>query len=145
MANIKSAKKRILVSERNAERNKAIKSGVKTSVKKVYAAIESGDKAAAQTALTDATKTIDITVSPEQFIPGMNFGAWFFESGEMIPGLTGGEYSFIVIDAPTGIDTITQNEEKKATEVIYDIYGQKVKSMEKGRIYITGGKKVIAK
>ena len=63
MANIKSAKKRILVSERNAERNKAITSGVKTSVKKVYAAIESGDKAAAQTALTDATKTIDMATS----------------------------------------------------------------------------------
>ena len=93
----------------------------------------------------DAIKTIDITVSPEQFIPGMYFGAWFFESDGMIPGLTGGEYSFSVIDAPTGIDTITQNEEKKATEVTYDIYGQKVKSMEKGRIYITGGKKVIAK
>ena len=65
MANIKSAKKRILVSERNAERNKAIKSGVKTSVKKVYAAIESGDKAATQTALTDATKTIDMSTSRE--------------------------------------------------------------------------------
>ncbi|MCR4750597.1 MAG: 30S ribosomal protein S20 [Lachnospiraceae bacterium] len=63
MANIKSAKKRILVSERNAERNKSIKSGVKTSVKKVYAAIESGDKAAAQTALTSATKAIDMATS----------------------------------------------------------------------------------
>ena len=63
MANIKSAKKRILVSERNAERNKSIKSGVKTSVKKVYAAIESGDKAAAQTALTSATKALDMATS----------------------------------------------------------------------------------
>jgi small subunit ribosomal protein S20 len=63
VANIKSAKKRILVSERNAERNKAIKSGVKTSVKKVYSAIESGDKAAAQSALTAATKSIDMATS----------------------------------------------------------------------------------
>ena len=46
MANIKSAKKRILVNRTKAERNKAIKSGVKTAVKKVLAAIESGDKAA---------------------------------------------------------------------------------------------------
>ena len=60
MANIKSAKKRILVSERNAERNKAIKSGVKTSVKKVYAAIESGDKKAASAELTSAIKTIEM-------------------------------------------------------------------------------------
>ena len=33
MANIKSAKKRILVDRRNAERNKAIKSKVKTAIK----------------------------------------------------------------------------------------------------------------
>ena len=59
MANIKSAKKRILVNQTKADRNKAIRSGVKTAVKKVYAAIESGDKAAAQAALTDATSVID--------------------------------------------------------------------------------------
>ena len=63
MANIKSAKKRILVSRTREERNKAIRSGVKTAVKKVYAAIESGDKAAAQTALTSATKAIDMATS----------------------------------------------------------------------------------
>ncbi len=44
MANIKSAKKRILVDRRNAERNKAIKSKVKTAVKGVDAAIAAGDK-----------------------------------------------------------------------------------------------------
>lgn len=59
MANIKSAKKRILVNRTKAERNKAIKSGVKTSVKKVIAAIEANDKAAAQQALVAATATID--------------------------------------------------------------------------------------
>lgn len=63
MANIKSAKKRILVSNIRAERNKAIRSGVKTAIKKVYAAIESGDKAAAQTALQAATKTIEMAGS----------------------------------------------------------------------------------
>ncbi len=59
MANIKSAKKRILVNRTKAERNKAIKSGVKTASKKVLAAIEAGDKAAAQEALVAATATID--------------------------------------------------------------------------------------
>ena len=54
MANIKSAKKRVLVAERNAERNKAIKSRVKTYVKKVDAAVESGDKASALAALREA-------------------------------------------------------------------------------------------
>ena len=40
MANIKSAKKRILVNQTKADRNKAIRSSVKTAVKKVYAAID---------------------------------------------------------------------------------------------------------
>ncbi|MDE7254343.1 MAG: 30S ribosomal protein S20 [Acetatifactor sp.] len=63
LANIKSAKKRILVSRANAERNKAIRSGVKTAIKKVYAAIESGDKNAAKTELVAATKTIEMAGS----------------------------------------------------------------------------------
>jgi len=58
LANIKSAKKRILVNQTKAARNKAIKSGVKTSIKKVYAAIEANDKEAAANALAFATKTI---------------------------------------------------------------------------------------
>ncbi len=52
MANVKSAKKRILVNRKKAERNKAAKSAVKTQIKKVYAAISSGDKAAAQSELS---------------------------------------------------------------------------------------------
>ena len=59
MANIKSAKKRILVSERNAEKNKAIKTGVKTAVKKVRTAVEANDQKAAQEALVNATTTIE--------------------------------------------------------------------------------------
>ena len=47
MANIKSAKKRILVTETKAARNKAIKSGVSTAIKKVEAAVAANDKAAA--------------------------------------------------------------------------------------------------
>ena len=59
MANIKSAKKRILVNETKAARNKAIKSGVKTAVKKVYAAIDANDQAAAKEALVNATSAMD--------------------------------------------------------------------------------------
>ena len=59
MANIKSAKKRILTSNKKAEANKAVKTGVKTAVKKVNAAVESGDKAAAQEALKAASSTIN--------------------------------------------------------------------------------------
>ena len=51
MANIKSAKKRIKVIETKTERNKAIKSKVKTCIKKVELAIAKGDKEAATAAL----------------------------------------------------------------------------------------------
>ena len=63
MANIKSAKKRILVAETKAARNKAIRSKVKTYVKKVDAAMAAGDKAAAQAALLAATSEIDKATS----------------------------------------------------------------------------------
>ena len=65
MANIKSAKKRILVNQTKADRNKAIRSSVRTAVKKVYTAIEAGDKAAAKAAkeLLAATAAIDKATS----------------------------------------------------------------------------------
>ena len=59
MANIKSAKKRILVSKTRNERNKAIKSAVKTAMKKVEAAVAANDKEAANAALLAATSAID--------------------------------------------------------------------------------------
>ena len=67
MANIKSAKKRILVDRRNAERNKAIKSSVKTAIKKVDAAIAAKDKAAADSALVAAISEIDKAASKGVF------------------------------------------------------------------------------
>lgn len=63
MANIKSAKKRILVIETKTLRNKAIKSKVKTMVKKVEAAIAAGDKAAAEAALKVAISEISKATS----------------------------------------------------------------------------------
>ena len=63
MANIKSAKKRIEVAQIRNDRNKAIKSGVKTAMKKVFAAIEAGNKEAAQAELVNATKTIEMAAS----------------------------------------------------------------------------------
>ena len=44
MANIKSAKKRILVNRTKAERNKSIRSAVKTAIKKVEVAVVNKDK-----------------------------------------------------------------------------------------------------
>lgn len=58
MANIKSAKKRILVTKTKTARNKSIRSAVKTSIKKVEAAVAKKDKVAAVDALAAATKTI---------------------------------------------------------------------------------------
>ena len=59
MANIKSAKKRILVSKKKEMRNKAVKTELKTLVKKVDAAIAEGNKEAASTAVLVATSKID--------------------------------------------------------------------------------------
>ena len=59
MANIKSAKKRILTSAKKTVANKAVKSSVKTAIKKVHKAVEAGDKEAAVAALTAAESTID--------------------------------------------------------------------------------------
>lgn len=59
MANIKSAKKRILIDRRNAERNKSIKSRVKTAIKRVNTAIAANDKAAASAELIKAASEID--------------------------------------------------------------------------------------
>ncbi|MCD8365755.1 MAG: 30S ribosomal protein S20 [Clostridiales bacterium] len=63
MANIKSAKKRILVAQNRTDRNKAIRSAVKTSIKKVEAAVAASDKEAAQAALTAATSKINKAAS----------------------------------------------------------------------------------
>lgn len=63
MANIKSAKKRILVNQTKADRNKAIKSAVKTAIKKVHVAIEANDQEAAKAALINATAVINKAAS----------------------------------------------------------------------------------
>ncbi len=58
MANIKSAKKRILVNRKKTERNQAIKTKSKTMIKKVEAAVAAGDKELAQTSLRNAVAQI---------------------------------------------------------------------------------------
>ncbi len=59
LANIKSAKKRVLTSKVRQERNKAIKSGIKTATKKVLAAVDAADKELAAKELLNATSVID--------------------------------------------------------------------------------------
>ena len=63
MANIKSQKKRNLTNAKRAERNKAVKSELRTAVRRTRDAVASGDKAAAEKALGTATKKLDKAVS----------------------------------------------------------------------------------
>ena len=64
MPNIKSAKKRVKVTAIKTLRNKMFKSQMKTIIKKFYAAVESGDKAAAMEAYKPAVVVIDKHLSP---------------------------------------------------------------------------------
>ena len=59
MANIKSAKKRVLQSEKRRKHNASNRSMVRTFIKKVYAAISSGDKEAAQKAFSEMQPIVD--------------------------------------------------------------------------------------
>ena len=62
MANIKSQIKRIKTNEKAHERNKAVKSELKTAVRRTREAVAAGDKAAAEQALQFATKKLDKAV-----------------------------------------------------------------------------------
>jgi len=63
VANIKSQKKRNLTNEKARQRNKAVKSSLKTSVKKVDAAVAAGDQAAALEAARIASRELDKAAS----------------------------------------------------------------------------------
>lgn len=63
MANSASAKKRVMVAERNRVRNVAVKSRVKTMTKKVLAAVENNNLELATATLSIAYKEFDKAVS----------------------------------------------------------------------------------
>ena len=63
MPNIKSAKKRVLVTEKKTMRNKAIKSALKTQIKKFLSAVEAGDKEAATKLYPETVSAIDAAVT----------------------------------------------------------------------------------
>ena len=62
MANIKSSKKRILTAARNAERNVAFKSSIKTAVKKVLTLAAGEDKDALAIAVSKVYQLCDKAV-----------------------------------------------------------------------------------
>ena len=63
MPNIKSAKKRVLVTEKKNTQNKMIKSSIKTAIKKYNAAIAAGDVETAEKLLPETVSVIDSAVS----------------------------------------------------------------------------------
>ena len=63
MANIKSQIKRNRTNEKARQRNVAVKSALKTAVRRVRTAAEAGDAAAAATALEVAAKQLDKAAS----------------------------------------------------------------------------------
>ncbi|WP_144873001.1 30S ribosomal protein S20 [Microbacterium sp. 1.5R] len=63
MANIKSQIKRNKTNDKAHERNKAVKSELKTHIRAARTAIASGDKAAAEAAVKTATRKLDKAVS----------------------------------------------------------------------------------
>lgn len=63
MAHSKSSKKRVYIGERNARRNQAIKSRVKTFIKKVLSAVEAKNVDEAKAALHVAYKELDKAVT----------------------------------------------------------------------------------
>lgn len=63
MANIKSQIKRILTNKKAQERNKAVKSELKTAIRATRAAITAGDKDKAVASLAVASKKLDKAVS----------------------------------------------------------------------------------
>ncbi len=62
MPNIKSAKKRVLLTKAGNDRNKAAKSVLKTTLKKFDAAVAEGNREQADSAYKAAVKTIDESV-----------------------------------------------------------------------------------
>ena len=63
MANIKSQIKRNRQNEKRRLRNKAVKSSLKTAIRKFNEAVQSGDAEAARTLLHDASRKLDKAVS----------------------------------------------------------------------------------
>lgn len=63
MANIKSAKKRIKVTQTKTLNNRMVKSALKTEIKKLEAAIAANNAEEAKAAFVQATKALDMAAS----------------------------------------------------------------------------------
>jgi small subunit ribosomal protein S20 len=63
LANIKSQKKRVLTNAKAQARNKAVRSSVKTAVRRVHESVAAGDKAAATERMQAANRALDKAAS----------------------------------------------------------------------------------
>lgn len=63
MANIKQQKKRILTNEKARQRNKAVKSSLKTAIRRVHEAADAGDTERAAELAKDARRKLDKAAS----------------------------------------------------------------------------------
>jgi small subunit ribosomal protein S20 len=63
MANVESAKKRIRQTAKRTVRNRHVRTSVRTYIKRVREAVKGGDAKAAQTALAEAIRAVDMAVS----------------------------------------------------------------------------------
>jgi small subunit ribosomal protein S20 len=63
VANIKSQKKRILTNEKARLRNKAVKSGLRTNIRKFQEALAAGETEKAQELAKSATRALDKAAS----------------------------------------------------------------------------------
>lgn len=67
MANIKSQQKRVLTNEKRRKRNQAVRSAVRTEIRKFRKAVEAGDKDKAAEQLRVASRSLDKSVSKGVF------------------------------------------------------------------------------
>ncbi|HJD78060.1 MAG TPA: 30S ribosomal protein S20 [Corynebacterium pollutisoli] len=67
MANIKSQMKRNITNEKARARNQAVRSAVRTEIRKFRETIEAGDKAAAEAQLRTASRALDKAVTKGVF------------------------------------------------------------------------------
>ena len=67
MANIKSQMKRNITNEKARARNQAVRSAVRTEIRKFRETIEAGDKAAAEAQLRTASRILDKAVTKGVF------------------------------------------------------------------------------
>ena len=67
MANIKSKQKRILTNEKSRQRNKSVRSAVRTEIRKFRELVTAGDKEGAEKQLRVASRALDKSVSKGVF------------------------------------------------------------------------------